>query len=59
MPKIQGGLELFQIGEKVPKAGQYVLVDGNGVKQNFTVYLAEGDSFPKSKEGKFYYMLEN
>lgn len=39
MAKLQAGQELFQAGEVVPQQGQYVLVDKEGHKQDFMIFL--------------------
>jgi hypothetical protein len=58
MAKMQAGLELFQVGDIVPIRGQYALVDEGGKKQEYTIFLEEGDSFPRQSEGMLYYVLD-
>jgi hypothetical protein len=57
MDKLQSGHKLFHVGERVPTPGRYVLVDEKGEKQNFSVYLAEGEAFPMQKIANCAYML--
>ncbi len=59
MAKIHGGRKFFQVGEKVPKPGQYILVNEKGEKQKFTIYLAEGEAFPKQRGDDYFYVLED
>jgi hypothetical protein len=55
---VQADLEVYLVGDTVPRSDEYILVDEDGnVQDDEALFMEEGIKFPKVPREGLFYML--